>query len=229
MSLKKYWPIIKDGIILLSITTLFVKGVSEISKSLKKTNDTNPIVTAINQDDLKGVTEALSEESFKAKPNAASSLQEFNSKLVNGADEQLRTPLMWLAYVNTSDQKAQTETDAKRTPILETLVQKGADLNARDEHGWTPLMWASWSGLTKISTRLIELGANTSVTDRKGNTALMLAALRGNTEIVEFLVARGADKNFATSEGKTAKDFAQVGITEHPAKAAEYQKILQVL
>ena len=64
---------------------------------------------------------------------------------------------------------------------------------------------------------------------RQRITALMLAALRGNTEIVEFLVARGADKNFATSEGKTAKDFAQLGITEHPAKVAEYQKILRVL
>lgn len=227
--MKQYWPIIKDGIILLTITTVFVLGVSQFAKSLKKTTESNPVIVAINQNNTAGIADALSDASFKRDPKTASSLQEFAKKLTNASDDQLRTPLMWAAYYNTSNLKSQNEVDEKRAPMIDTIIQSGAEIDARDEHGWTPLMWASWSGLTKTATRLIELGANTQIADYKGNTALMLAALRGNTEIVEFLINRGVDRNFATLHGKTAKDFAQKGITEHPTKAAEYQKILSIL
>jgi hypothetical protein len=227
--MKQYWPIIKDGIILLTITTVFVVGVSTLAKSLKKTTESNPVVTAINQNDVGGIADALSEASFKKNSHGAPSQHEFTKKLTNAADDQLRTPLMWAAYCNTSDVKSQNETDEKRAPMIDTILQNGAEIDARDEHGWTALMWASWSGLTKTTTRLIELGANTKIADHKGNTALMLAALRGNTEIVQFLLNRGVDKNFATVDGKTAKDFAEKGIAEHPTKAAEYQKILSIL
>jgi ankyrin repeat protein len=227
--MKQYWPIIKDGIILLTITTVFVVGVSTLAKSLKKTTESNPVVTAINQNNAAGIADALSEAAFKQNSHGTTSLQDFTKKLANTADDQLRTPLMWAAYFNTSDIKSQNETDEKRATIIDTILQNGAEINARDEHGWTPLMWASWSGLTKTATRLIELGADIKIADHKGNPALMLAALRGNTEIVQFLINRGADRNFATAQGKIAKDFAEKGIAEHPTKVAEYQKILSIL
>lgn len=208
---KKYKPIIQDGLILLTISTLFVTGVNFIAKSLKKSSESNPVVVAVIQNNLKGMEEA------------------FEPKLVNLPDDQLRTPLMWVAYQNSRDAKAIVETDAKRAPMVDFLVQKEGNINARDEHGWTPLMWASWSGLTQTASRLVALGADASLSDHKGNTALMMAALRGNTEIVQILVNKGANTKVAAADGMLARDFAQKGITEYPMKANEYQKILSIL
>ncbi len=227
--MKKYWPIIKDALILLTVSTLFVTVCNNVFRGLKKSAATDPVVTAIIQENIAGISETLSEEEFKKDPQGAASFNDYTKMRLNSRDDQKRTPVMWAAYLNVSDTKRVPETDAKRVAIVEILAQKGADLNARDEHGWTPLMWASWSGLTKTTQRMTELGANVTLADIRGNTALMLAAQRANTDIVQFLIARGASRASATIEGKTAKDIAQTALFQYPERSEAYQKILSIL
>ncbi len=78
--------------------------------------------------------------------------------------------------------------------MVDLLAKKGASIDARDDDGWTPLMWASWSGLTRVATALIKLGATTNLADHRGNTALTIATQRGNTEIVKLLLAAGTNR-----------------------------------
>jgi ankyrin repeat protein len=47
-----------------------------------------------------------------------------------------------------------------RPELLEILLEAGANVNAKDRHGITPLMYATAAGDTKTAIRLIDAGAN---------------------------------------------------------------------
>ena len=45
------------------------------------------------------------------------------------------------------------------------LIAKGADVNAKDEFGYTPLHHAAWNGRTEIDEMLIADGADVNAMD----------------------------------------------------------------
>lgn len=57
------------------------------------------------------------------------------------------------------------------------LLKYGADVNAADIDGTTPLMIAAMDGCTETLSVLLESGANIRATDTQGRTALMLAVM----------------------------------------------------
>ena len=59
--------------------------------------------------------------------------------------------------------------------VAEKLIDAGADVNAGDNQGRTPLMWAAARGLPAMVTLLCENGANPARQDYGLNTALCLA------------------------------------------------------
>ena len=76
------------------------------------------------------------------------------------------------------------------------LLSSGADVNARDELGGTPLLDAAWSGNVDITRVLLQHGADVNATHREaGSTALEYAVLTGRTAVVQLLLAAGADIN----------------------------------
>jgi ankyrin repeat protein len=84
------------------------------------------------------------------------------------------------------------------------LVAGGADVNARDEHGSTPLKYASAERVPAAIRKLIELGADVNLGDDSGFTPLHCAAGHGfyaeAVEVVEALLAGGADVNARSRE-----------------------------
>lgn len=81
---------------------------------------------------------------------------------------------------------------------LEKLIKKGADINATNNSGITPLMCAaSASPNPKIIELLLMHGANIKARDTVANkTPLIFAALRNqNPDVVKVLVNHGADIN----------------------------------
>ena len=86
---------------------------------------------------------------------------------------------------------------------VEELLKKGAKIDAKDDHGTTPLMFAV--GGEKANAECIKAllagGANINATDNQGWTPLMHATQGGNMEVVKLLIARGADVNARTKEG----------------------------
>ncbi len=70
---------------------------------------------------------------------------------------------------------------------VQTLLDMGVDVNAKDEFGWTALMTAVFQRHKEIAKVLIKNGADVNIKNKYGNTALTLATIKGDTEIVALL------------------------------------------
>ena len=74
----------------------------------------------------------------------------------------------------------------------EALLNRGADIEARNSQGATPLITAAERGNIPLLTLLLKHGARIDAADRDGNTALHEASFHGHVQCVEALLAAGA-------------------------------------
>lgn len=95
--------------------------------------------------------------------------------------------------------------------IVIALVLAGADLQAVDPDGRTPLIRATKGEMGYgLVCLMLEYGACANAVDNNGNTALHYAAMQnnlvemGNTETIKTLVACGADLSIQNRRGRTA-------------------------
>jgi ankyrin repeat protein len=80
--------------------------------------------------------------------------------------------------------------------IVELLIDEGADVNAKDKRGTTPLHEAAGRGHNKdVAELLIAKGADVNAKDDNGWTPLHHAVPDGHKEIAELLIAKGGDVN----------------------------------
>jgi ankyrin repeat protein len=95
-----------------------------------------------------------------------------------------------------------------RTEIVKRLLEKGADVTAENDAGWTALHQASDKGHTEIVAMLLEKGADVNAKNDYGYTALQSASREGHTKIVKMLLKKGADVNAKDKDGETALYWA---------------------
>lgn len=87
-------------------------------------------------------------------------------------------------------------------PLVKTVLDAGADPNAANDAGVTPLMWAV-SDIDK-ARMLVEAGADVRARSVDGRTPILAAAsLRGNRDVVALLLDRGASPSAAGSNAIT--------------------------
>lgn len=117
----------------------------------------------------------------------------------------------WETYRRTMVAPASAFQAAKDNDVatLRALRDGGADLDARDPRGYSPLMLAAYAGHVEALDWLIAEGADPNTTDHAGNTPLMGAAFKGNIAVVERLLAAGAFRNLRNVAGLDALDFAR--------------------
>ncbi len=84
-----------------------------------------------------------------------------------------------------------------RPEEIPALVTAGADVNAGNPNGWTPLMVAASRGDLEAVKLLLSAGADPDIASRteyySGFTAVMAAAFYGHPEVAEVLVATGIE------------------------------------
>ena len=97
----------------------------------------------------------------------------------NIKDDRGITALMYCAYAGSPEG-------------MRILIDKGADVDAKNAFGSTALMW-SVAEMAKVRM-LVEKGADVNAASKAGRTAVMLAAMKNESaEMVRYLVSKGAN------------------------------------
>ena len=76
----------------------------------------------------------------------------------------------------------------KHSDVVQVLIDAGADIEAKDDEGRSPLLLASCLGDLTIVTKLVNAGADVRATDAERHTSLYLATCFGHTDTVRYLV-----------------------------------------
>jgi serine/threonine-protein kinase TNNI3K len=105
--------------------------------------------------------------------------------------------------------KAAFDGNAER---VKELLKKGADPNARDKYGWTPLHKAASRCSVDVVKLLLERKpkrADPNIKNKYGTTPLHTAAYEGRVEVVELLLVYGADPTVKDKDRRTPLDLAR--------------------
>ncbi len=72
------------------------------------------------------------------------------------------------------------------------LISKGANVNAKNSEGETPLMNAALNGNLALCELLIENGAEVNAVDNNGVTAVIEASINRHYDVRDYLISKGA-------------------------------------
>ena len=148
-------------------------------------------------------------------PDVLAALADLGHAALEVRDPAGRTPLM-LAASAPREGPAGAARDEIDVPIsdlvgasaCEWLIAAGANPDARDALGRTPLHLAAPARRLHAVVALVEGGANVDALDRLGRTPLMTAlGASVHTELIEVLLAAGADPDIRDVHGWTALHY----------------------
>jgi ankyrin repeat protein len=121
---------------------------------------------------------------------------------VDARDRDGRTALMYAIVAEDAEPR-----------MIEYLVQHGADVNAVEKGGWTPLHFAARDHKVEIATILLSHGATIDSVDAYGNTPLsrcLSSAYPDKLAMVDFLLAHGTDPRRKNYYDSSPVDYARL-------------------
>lgn len=89
------------------------------------------------------------------------------------------------------------------------LLNAGADVNAKDVYGSTPLHFATNYARSHIMELLVEYGADVNAQDKNGITKLMQVCSYGDIEMAGYLLEHGANPMITDLLGENSMDYAK--------------------
>ncbi|KAI9004882.1 hypothetical protein CLU79DRAFT_724041 [Phycomyces nitens] len=136
--------------------------------------------------------------------------------LSDSADEEAKKLKMTRIFT-----KAASSGNAEKVrKLLEDNKTKALiDIDAKDEDGTTPLIYAVCFGKADIAQLLLAAGAKIDIQDAFGWSALMWATNNNHEGLVKILLEHGASSQTKSAKGRTVFDFLNT----------ENQKIVEIL
>jgi ankyrin repeat protein len=107
-----------------------------------------------------------------------------------------------------------------RVECVRLLVEAGADVNARDENGNTPL---HETFLTDVEEELLKLGADVNARNKDGETPIFTTV---DDDAIPLFVEHGANLNLRNNKGQTVVEAAQ---EKGPSRQEALRKAVQKL
>ncbi|XP_017162770.1 histone-lysine N-methyltransferase EHMT2 isoform X2 [Poecilia reticulata] len=93
--------------------------------------------------------------------------------------------------------------------IVNMLLETGqVDVNAQDNGGWTPIIWAAEHKHVQVIKSLLNRGADVSIKDKELNVCLHWAAYAGNIDIAELVLNSGCSLASVNVHGDTPLHIA---------------------
>ncbi|MDO3058460.1 MULTISPECIES: ankyrin repeat domain-containing protein [Mycobacteriaceae] len=145
---------------------------------------------------------------------------------VHQRDRAGRTPLHYAAIDGPREQMGsawQEEDPARKAELHEQsvefklanvrhLIDSGADVNAKDDEGWTPLHFAATHDSAEVVRQLLDAGAEIDAVNNKGETPLRCAvsATWMDPKTLQLLRDRGADPFRPANNGRSAIDYLRM-------------------
>ncbi len=102
-------------------------------------------------------------------------------------------------------------TPSEAEAILDSYLEKGADINAANDDGYTALIMLVGTRQDELAQLFLKKGADPNKADANGVSPLMYAALHGRKDMAASLLEYGADINAANEQRRTALMHAVMG------------------
>ncbi|WP_255321022.1 ankyrin repeat domain-containing protein [Capnocytophaga cynodegmi] len=189
----------------------FVTGLLLAQKNIFLSNDywkTKPTVEQVKQKITEGNNPTeLNERAYDAVSLAINNGAPYETILfllslegneVDKLTHDKRTYLFWAAFQN-------------NLPLINYLLQKGADVNVKDSHMYTPLLFAAVRGNinTELYDILINKGANINEKNENGANALLLAIPHmKDLKEAQYFIKKGLSLKSIDNNGDDALFYA---------------------
>ncbi|KAI8340687.1 hypothetical protein BC941DRAFT_467856 [Chlamydoabsidia padenii] len=111
------------------------------------------------------------------------------------------------------------DSDKVRSLLQNEQYNKFVDIDAKDDDGTTPLIYAACFGKADIAQLLLSSGAKIDIQDSFGWSALMWATNNNQEQLVKILLEHGASSQTKSAKGRTVFDFVNT----------DNQKIVDIL
>ena len=89
---------------------------------------------------------------------------------------------------------------APKMEVVRFFINRGANIEAKDKDGLTPLMFAAMHAETEVLSLLLEKGAKTETTDKKARTAVQIAYDCGHPDSALAILAHEQRKRDLAEE-----------------------------
>jgi len=147
--------------------------------------------------------------------------------VVNDMLSKPSTQIVNTQDITTGDTALHIVTARRDMVWMQFLIAKGANVNARNVKGETPLEIAAELGFVEGVDFLISAGARVDETNNTGSTPLIDAVSRRDLEVVRSLLKAGANPDRPDNSGRSARDYATLDGKESPVLAAITESLRQ--
>lgn len=105
---------------------------------------------------------------------------------------------------------------------VKCAIENNADIEEKDDDGWTALIFAVSNGNIPLADYLISQGANIEAKTSNGSTPLIRASKRGELDMVKFLISKSADITARDERQSSACDVVRGNNSRSILEALNY-------